>query len=57
MADINGTSTILLNGTLPNETTATGGTENTNSGSAVRIGGLGSVWVVVVLVMGMVLLL
>ncbi|KAH7391313.1 hypothetical protein BKA64DRAFT_99931 [Cadophora sp. MPI-SDFR-AT-0126] len=39
VADVNGTSTILLNGTLPNGTTASGGTEdaitsNSSDGSA-----------------------
>ncbi len=42
VADINGTSTIVLNGTLPNGTTAAGGTEDAttsssdNSSAAVR---------------------
>ncbi|KAK4157756.1 hypothetical protein C8A00DRAFT_29293 [Chaetomidium leptoderma] len=31
VADVNGTSTILVNGTLPNGTTAAGGTENPNA--------------------------
>jgi hypothetical protein len=30
VADVNGTSTILLNGTLPNGTTIPGGTEDAN---------------------------
>ncbi|PBP19101.1 conserved glycine-rich protein [Diplocarpon rosae] len=34
VADVNGTSTILLNGTLPNGTTAAGGTEDATSGSS-----------------------
>ncbi|KAG4428128.1 hypothetical protein IFR05_016389 [Cadophora sp. M221] len=39
VADVNGTSTILLNGTLPNGTTAAGGTEDAitgNTNAAVR---------------------
>jgi hypothetical protein len=31
VADVNGTSTILINGTLPNGTTASGGTENASA--------------------------
>lgn len=31
VADVNGTSTIVLNGTLPNGTTTSGGTENANA--------------------------
>lgn len=31
VADVNGTSTLLINGTLPNGTTAQGGTENPNA--------------------------
>jgi hypothetical protein len=34
VADINGTSTIILNGTLPNGTTATGGTEEADGSSS-----------------------
>jgi hypothetical protein len=34
VADVNGTSTILLNGTLPNGTTIPGGTENANHAGA-----------------------
>jgi hypothetical protein len=49
VADINGTSTIVLNGTLPNGTTASGGTENAN-GSASMMGNLGGYWVMVLLV-------
>ncbi|KAK3310252.1 uncharacterized protein B0T15DRAFT_30991 [Chaetomium strumarium] len=36
VADVNGTSTILLNGTLPNGTTAAGGTEDPNAGNGLR---------------------
>ncbi|TAQ90158.1 hypothetical protein B7494_g1543 [Chlorociboria aeruginascens] len=36
VADVNGTSTILLNGTLPNGTTSSGGTENANVGEGMR---------------------
>lgn len=34
MADINGKSTIILNGTLPNGTTAAGGTESADGSTA-----------------------
>jgi hypothetical protein len=34
VADVNGTSTILLNGTLPNGTTIPGGTEDANHAGA-----------------------
>lgn len=34
MADINGRSTIVLNGTLPNGTTAAGGTEEADGSSS-----------------------
>jgi len=41
VASLNGTDTILLNGTLPNGTTAAGGTEDPDgSGSMVRNSGL-----------------
>ncbi|KAK4242679.1 hypothetical protein C8A03DRAFT_11152 [Achaetomium macrosporum] len=36
VADVNGTSTILINGTLPNGTTAAGGTESPNAGDGFR---------------------
>lgn len=50
VADINGTSTIVLNGTLPNGTTASGGTEDAN-GAAARLGGqLQGYWVMVAIV-------
>lgn len=41
VADVNGTSTILLNGTLPNGTTASGGTESANAASQTVIQGSG----------------
>ncbi|TVY55843.1 hypothetical protein LCER1_G002650 [Lachnellula cervina] len=49
VADINGTSTIVLNGTLPNGTTASGGTENA-SGAVSTMSNLAGYWVMVVLV-------
>ncbi|TVY32004.1 hypothetical protein LOCC1_G008582 [Lachnellula occidentalis] len=49
VADINGTSTIVLNGTLPNGTTASGGTENA-SGAVSTISNLAGYWVMVALV-------
>lgn len=39
VADINGTSTIVLNGTLPNGTTAAGGTENVNAAGLLGASG------------------
>ena len=36
VADVNGTSTILLNGTLPNGTTIPGGTEDANHAEGMR---------------------
>jgi hypothetical protein len=51
VADVNGTSTILLNGTLPNGTTASGGTANANSG--IRLAGMGAMgYAVVVALVG-----
>jgi hypothetical protein len=35
VGDVNGTSTILINGTLPNGTTASGGTDDPNAGSGM----------------------
>ncbi len=55
VADINGTSTIILNGTLPNGTTAPGGTENA-SGAARTVLEASGYWVMVALV-GMTVLL
>jgi hypothetical protein len=37
VADVNGTSTILLNGTLPNGTTADGGPDFDNAGAGTRM--------------------
>ena len=45
VADVNGTSTILLNGTLPNGTTATGGTESANAGTRL-VAELSGWWIV-----------
>ena len=48
VADINGTSTILINGTLPNGTTAAGGTDSPNiAASTVKLSGY---WLMVALV-------
>lgn len=49
VADINGTSTIVLNGTLPNGTTASGGTEDAYS-AAIKLGQLHGYWVMVAIV-------
>lgn len=56
VADVNGTSTILLNGTLPNGTTSSGGTEDAN-GAAIRMGvEMSGYWVMIALVMATVYL-
>jgi hypothetical protein len=48
VADINGTSTILINGTLPNGTTAAGGTDSPNiAASTIKLSGY---WLMVALV-------
>ncbi|PVH76366.1 hypothetical protein DL98DRAFT_517957 [Cadophora sp. DSE1049] len=55
VADVNGTSTILLNGTLPNGTTAAGGTEdaitsNSSDGSSAAVRSIieaGGYWVMI----------
>jgi hypothetical protein len=52
-ANINGTPTVVLNGTLPNGTTASGGTEDANgtSGAASKlVRNIGGYWVMVVIV-------
>lgn len=49
VADINGTSTIVLNGTLPNGTTASGGTENA-SGAVRAVIDMSGYWVMIALV-------
>jgi hypothetical protein len=49
VADINGTSTIVLNGTLPNGTTASGGTDNANAAAKSVVEGAGY-WVMVAIV-------
>lgn len=50
VADINGTSTIVLNGTLPNGTTASGGTEDALSAGARTVIEASGCWVMVALV-------
>jgi len=53
VADIKGTSTIILNGTLPNGTTASGGTENadgSSSGASTSIVQVSGYWVMLALV-------
>ncbi|KAH8883829.1 hypothetical protein GQ53DRAFT_611835, partial [Thozetella sp. PMI_491] len=42
VADVNGTSTILVNGSLPNGTTAAGGTDDDDTGDDSAAGGLRS---------------
>jgi hypothetical protein len=48
VADINSTSTILINGTLPNGTTAAGGTDSPNSAPGLTLEGY---WVMAALVL------
>jgi hypothetical protein len=50
VADINGTSTIVLNGTLPNGTTASGGTEDATTSAGRNLAGLLSNWGYLVMV-------
>ena len=50
VADINGTSTIVLNGTLPNGTTASGGTEDAFSGAIQSMAQFSGYWVMVAMV-------
>lgn len=51
VADINGTSTIILNGTLPNGTSVSGGTEDAITGSAAKmLVNVAGYWVMVALV-------
>jgi hypothetical protein len=52
IADIEGKSTIVLNGTLPNGTTAPGGTEDAgnSSGATSYLLQNGGYWVMIVLV-------
>lgn len=51
VADVNGTSTILINGTLPNGTTAAGGTEDAVVSAAMRnVVEVSGYWVMVGLV-------
>jgi hypothetical protein len=56
VADVNGTSTIVLNGTLPNGTTDSGGTENANGATRV-VAQSGGYWVMIALVMATVYML
>ena len=50
VADVNGTSTILINGTLPNGTTSSGGTEDAFSAGTRSIVEASGYWVMIVLV-------
>jgi hypothetical protein len=50
VADINGTSTIVLNGTLPNGTTSSGGTEDAFSGAIQSMLQFSGYWVMVAMV-------
>jgi len=53
VADINGTSTIVLNGTLPNGTTTSGGTDDASGAKLVQASG----WLVMVALVGCTVLL
>lgn len=55
VADVNGTSTILINGTLPNGTTASGGTDS--AAPSLRIAEFGGWWVAGAVVLYSVMLL
>jgi hypothetical protein len=50
VADVNGTSTIVLNGTLPNGTTTAGGTEDAFSAGVRTAVEMSGYWVMVALV-------
>lgn len=50
VSDVNGTSTIVLNGTLPNGTTAAGGTEDAFSAAARNAIEMSGYWVMVAIV-------
>lgn len=50
VADINGTSTIILNGTLPNGTTAPGGVDDASAASNVKVSHYSGYLVMVALV-------
>lgn len=49
VSDVNGTSTILINGTLPNGTTSAGGTENANAATRMIMEASGF-WVMLAMV-------
>lgn len=55
VADVNGTATLVLNGTLPNGTTAPGGEDD--AGINLRVGKWMGYWVMVVIVLSTVTLL
>lgn len=55
VADVNGTRTILINGTLPNGTTAAGGEDDDDDSGAVRILHTLGYWPVIITVMAAVL--
>ncbi|KAF4634850.1 hypothetical protein G7Y89_g3260 [Cudoniella acicularis] len=56
VADVNGTSTIIINGTLPNGTTASGGTEDAYSAATRSIVNSSGYWVMIALVLSTVFL-
>lgn len=49
VAEVNGTSTIVVNGTLPNGTTASGGTDSATSGAMILVENSGY-WVMAAMV-------
>jgi len=51
VVDVNGTSTIVLNGTLPNGTTTSGGTEDANG--AMMLGAQSSGYLALVALVGL----
>jgi hypothetical protein len=50
VADVNGTSTIVINGTLPNGTTASGGTDDASMAGMRIVAQSSGYWVMVALV-------
>jgi len=50
VADVNGTSTIVINGTLPNGTTSSGGTEDAFSAGVRNVVEISGYWVMLTLV-------
>jgi hypothetical protein len=56
VADVNGTRTLVLNGTLPDGTTAPGGTDDESAAMSLYVGKLAGYWAMGVMVVSAVLL-